>query len=36
MKDISCDFFVVLTVFFRLFFVFVILSHDRVGPSMWR
>src|SRR5215472_8242787 len=33
MKDIvSSDFFVVPTVFFRVFFVFVILSHDRRRP----
>jgi len=33
MKDmVSSDFFVVPTVFFRVFFVFVILSHDRRRP----
>ena len=33
MKDIvSSDFFVVPTMFFRLLFVFVILSHDRRRP----
>jgi len=32
-KDmVSSDFFVVPTVFFRVLFVFVILSHDRRGP----
>ena len=32
-KDmVSCDFFVVPTVFFRVLFVFVILSHDRRRP----
>jgi len=34
MKDmVSCDFFVVQTVFFRVLFVFVILSHDRRRPA---
>jgi hypothetical protein len=33
MKDmVSSDFFVVPTVFFRVLFVFVILSHDRRRP----
>lgn len=33
-KDmVSSDFFVVPTVFFRVFFVFVILSHDRRRPA---